>query len=327
MMFGHLERRTLILLAIVWIGFGLSVSGFFGEATFASIFGRSVDNGLIAAGFTVALLSGQIDLSVGSLYALSGVVFASVEPTAGIAGGFAAALAVGLVVGLINGTLIGRFRLDSFVATLGTLMLARGAAFVVSGGKPVNASNLDASLWLNKVFFGPISPRVVILIVFIILAHLLVTRTRIGRELVAVGGDKDAATAIGIPVSRRILTAMIVSSLAASLGGAIAAMSLLAGSPIVGDANLLVVIAAVFLGGAALTGGVGSVLATAVAVVVLSSIATGMELAFIQKAWQSVVTGVIIIVASAPLLRDQAKALVEQVRTRIGSRELAEVEG
>jgi ribose transport system permease protein len=304
-MFGRLETRALVLLAIVWIAFGISTTGFFADATFTSIFGRSVDNGLIAVGFTVCLLSGQIDLSVGALYALAGVVFATVEPGYGIAIGFLTACTVGLVVGLFNGLLIGRYRVDSFTATLGTLLVCRGAAFAVSDGRPVNASNLDASLWFNRTLFGPISPRVIVLVAFVVVVHVFVTRTRQGRELVAVGGDPDAARAAGIPVGVRITQACVVSSLGASLAGAVAALSLLSGSPIVGDA--------------ALTGGVGSVVATAVALVVLSSIATGMELSSIEKAWQSVVTGLVIIVGSAVVLREQIFRLWRDLRQRLTS--------
>jgi len=322
MIFGHLERRSLILLLLVWSGFGLSVGGFFADATFTSIFGRSVDNGLIATGFTVALLSGQIDLSVGSLYALAGVVFATLEPDAGIAAGFAGALLVGLLVGLFNGLLIGRYQVDSFTATLGTLLLARGAAFAISDGRPVNAQNLDASLWLNDTIVGPVSPRVIVLILFAIFAHLFVTRTLAGRELVAVGGDPDAARAVGIPVGRRIALACVVSSLGASLAGSIAALSLLSGSPIVGDANLLIAIAAVFLGGAALTGGTGSVAATAIALLALSSIATGMELAFVAKAWQGVVTGAVIIVGSAVVLREKVRVAMTRLRGRFAGEDV-----
>jgi ribose transport system permease protein len=318
-MFGRLETRALVLLAIVWIAFGISTTGFFADATFTSIFGRSVDNGLIAVGFTVCLLSGQIDLSVGALYALAGVVFATVEPGYGIAIGFLTACTVGLVVGLFNGLLIGRYRVDSFTATLGTLLVCRGAAFAVSDGRPVNASNLDASLWFNRTLFGPISPRVIVLVAFVVVVHVFVTRTRQGRELVAVGGDPDAARAAGIPVGVRITQACVVSSLGASLAGAVAALSLLSGSPIVGETNLLIAIAAVFLGGAALTGGVGSVVATAVALVVLSSIATGMELSSIEKAWQSVVTGLVIIVGSAVVLREQIFRLWRDLRQRLTS--------
>jgi ribose transport system permease protein len=300
---GRLEVRTALLIVAVWVAFGIGVDGFLTDATFTSILGRSVENGLIAAGFTVCLLSGQIDLSVGALYALAGVVFATVQSSVGIGAGIAAAIATGLVVGTVNGILIGVYRLNSFVATLGTLLLARGAAFAISDGKPVTATDLDAALWLNRTVLGPVSPRVLAFLAFVLLAHLFVTRTRFGRELMAIGGNAPAAESVGIPFSRRIIVACLASSSGAAIAGAISALSLLAGSPIVGDANLLVAIAGVFLAGAALTGGFGSVAATGLAIVALSSIATGMELLFIDKAWQGIVTGLLIVLASAPALR------------------------
>lgn len=314
---GRLELRMLGLLIAVWVVFALIVEGFISVASFTSILGRSVETGLIAVGFTVALLSGKIDLSVGALYALAGVTFATLDGMVGTGPALLGALAVGLLVGVTNGTLIGRYGVNSFTATLVMLLVARGLAFTVSGGRPVSALNLDASLWVNQTVLGPISPRIIAFVLVVAVIHMLVTRSRAGRELVAIGGNTDAATAAGILVERRVMLACIVSSLAAALAGGISALSLLSGSPIVGDANLLGAVAAVFLGGAALTGGVGSVIATALAMLVLSSIATGMELAFLPKAWQIVVTGVIIIVASTGILRTRAGAIVSELKASV----------
>ena len=133
--------------------------------------------------------------------------------------------------------------------------------------------------------------------------HVFISRTRAGREIVATGGDEVAARANGVPTRARIATAFVVSGTAAAIAGISSALALLSGSPIVGDQELLAAVAAVFLGGAALTGGRGSVLATGLAAVALASLTTGMELKDVDVAWQSVVIGCAVLIASAPALR------------------------
>ena len=133
---GMLEARSLLLLAVVWLFFDLSVTGWFTDTTFQGLLGRAVPIGILAAGFTVCLLSGRIDLSVGANFALSGVVFASLQPDVGLVPAILLAVAAGAFVGGINATLVAGLGIDSFIASLGTLLVCRGVAFVISDGRP-----------------------------------------------------------------------------------------------------------------------------------------------------------------------------------------------
>lgn len=318
------EARSLLLLGVVWLYFDLSVDGWFTDATFQGLLGRAVPIAILGAGFTVCLLSGRIDLSVGANFALSGVIFASVQPHRGLAVAIIAAVLAGTVVGAINGGLVAGLGVDSFIASLGTLLLCRGIAFVVSKGEPVNATDLNASLKFNESLLGPVSYRILVLFVVVAVCHVFISRTRVGRDIVATGGDEVAARANGVPTRKRITVAFMVSGTTAAIAGATSALGLLSGSPIVGDQELLAAVAAVFLGGAALTGGRGSVLATGLAAVALASLTTGMELKNIDVSWQSVVIGGAVLIASAPALRDAASRL--RPARRVGPRPRTEGE-
>jgi erythritol transport system permease protein len=300
---GLAEARSLILLAAVWLYFNLTVVDWFTDTTFQGLLGRAVPIGILGAGFTVCLLCGRIDLSVGANFALAGVLFAALQPHLGLTLAILLALVAGGVVGAINGTLVAALGVDSFIASLGTLLLCRGIAFVVSSGEPLNATDLNASLKFNESLIGPLSYRILVLIVVVLALHVFISRTRVGRDIVATGGDEVAARANGVPTRARIATAFVVSGTAAAIAGVTSALALLSGSPIVGDQELLAAVAAVFLGGAALTGGRGSVMATGLAAVALASLTTGMELRDIGVAWQSVVIGAAVLIASAPALR------------------------
>ena len=312
------EARSLLLLGIVWFVFALSVGDWFSTSTFQTLLGRAVVIGLLGAGFTVCLLSGRIDLSVGANFALTGVVFASLQPHVGLVAAIVAAIAAGAAIGSLNGALVAGFGVDSFIASLGTLLLARGLAFVISSGEPVNATALTASLEFSKGLIGPVSWRIIVFFVVVGILHLMITRTRVGREIVATGGDEVAARANGVPTRARIGLAFVLSGTTAGVAGVCSALALLSGSPIVGDQELLGAVAAVFLGGAALTGGRGSVLATALAAVALTSLTTGMELIDVEIAWQAVVIGATVLIASSPALRDAARRVSRRMGASAG---------
>lgn len=299
----------LMVIVATWAIAAVMVPGFMSTEGMSGVLGRSVTVGIIAAGFTICLASGQIDLSVGAVFALSGVLFALLQPTYGAGVAALVALGAAVVAGLLNSVLVNMLLINSFIASLGTLLLARGVAFVVSGGQPVSADLLDVSLWFNRALLGPVSPRVMVLLLVTVVLAAFLQRTRWGRETLATGGDPTAAIAVGIPTRRRTTAAFVISSSCAGIAGVAGALSLLSGSPIVGDAELLAVVGAVFLGGAALTGGRGSVIASVLAVVGIASVSSALELAQVPRAWQAVLIGVVIIIAASPYLRGLPRRL------------------
>jgi ribose transport system permease protein len=182
------------------------------------------------------------------------------------------------------------------------LLLVQGLAFVVSNGEPVNSTDLSFSLDLTKQIAGPFTPSVLLLLAAVALVHFLVTRMGLGREIVAIGGNRSAAEAAGIPVRRRIMLCFVISGTIAGIAGAEQSAALLSGSPIVGSTDLLTAAAACFLGGVALTGGRGSAISSLLAVIALAALANGLELSFINAAYQQVITGVVLVAVAAPAL-------------------------
>ena len=287
--------RLAMLVVALWTVFTFTVEGFWSAPGLGTVLGRSVTDGLLVVGLTLCLLGGQIDLSIGSVLALSGVVFSLVQPEYGLVAGAAAGIASGLAIGAANAVLVTVLRLNSFIATLGTLLAARALALVAAEGGPVAGTNLGAALRMNELVVGPLSLRVLILFLVLVPAWGFLAFTRVGREIVAIGGDSPAAEAAGVPVRRRLSLAFVLSGGIAGLAGVQQAISLLSASPVVGDTNLLTAAAGAFLGGIALTGGRGNVLAAVLGVVALASIATGLEFALLQSAYQQIVIGAMII--------------------------------
>lgn len=294
------ELPMILLLVLLFAAFSIVIPNFVQGSTASNILNRSVTNGILAVGLTLCLVAGQIDLSMASTLALSGLLFAILQPSYGMAVGLLAGLLAGVSVGALNAFLVTIVRVQPFIATLGSLLLVRGAAFIVSGGRPITGSDLDAALAMNRFLVGPISFRVLVLFVVAALGHLLLTRTVLGRDLLAIGGNQNAAAAAGVPVRGRQAMVYVISGACAGLAGIELAVALMAGSPIIGDTNFLMAAAAAFLGGTALAGGRGSVLSSLLAVIALSTLTAGLELSFIGAAYQRILTGVILLIAVTP---------------------------
>jgi len=297
----------------IWVLCVLTVHGYGTDQTLSNIIVSAVPDGLLAAGLTVCLLAGQIDLSIGSNLAFTGVVFATLEPHVGVVMAAAAGVLSGTGVGMVNAFLVTVVGVQSFVATLGTLLAVQGAAFVVSNGNPVEGTDLPLALRLSKPLFGPVTPSILLLVLVVGAAHLFVTRMRWGREIVAVGGNRAAAAAAGIPANWRVVLSFIISGTLAGIAGVELSAALESGSPLIGSTDLLTAAAGCFLGGVALTGGRGSVVSSVLAVIALSALATGLELSFINAAYQQVITGVVLMAVAAQGL---ATVVVRRRRSR-----------
>jgi ribose transport system permease protein len=317
------EIRMLVLNAVLVLVFAFAVDGFFQEQTAVNILDRSTTTGLLALGLAVCLITGEIDLSIGANLALSGVVFTTLQTTVGIPLAILGGVASGLAIGVVNALLVNYLGVISFVATLGSMLLARGVALVVAHGTPVPSDNFPAALAMSRGLFGPITPPVLVFIALIAIGQMLITNTRYGRELVAVGSDPRAAEDAGVPRRRRRNLAFLVCGLSAAVAGVMLSISLASGSPTVGDGDLLAAAAAVFLSGVALSGGRGSLLAAALASVALSVLAVGLQLWGLPDAYQQIVTGALIVLVGVPwavvAARPGLAAGLALRRVRIGS--------
>ncbi|MET0622447.1 MAG: ABC transporter permease [Pyrinomonadaceae bacterium] len=261
--------------------------------------------GILAVGMTMVILTGGIDLSVGSVVALAGVVaamLAAAGGSAGVAAGVAAALAIGLGVGLFNGVVVAHFRVPPFVATLAMLTICRGLAFVLSGGRSIG--NLPESfnfVGRERVLGLPL-PVILMALVFVG-GWFLLRRTVIGRYIYAVGGNRRATFFAGVNTKRVIVLTYVLNGLLVGLAGFVLASRLGAGIPNSGIQYELDVIAAVVVGGTSLTGGQGSVVGTFWGAVFIGVLNNGLNLFGVDPYMQKIALGVVLLLA---VFADQA---------------------
>lgn len=263
--------------------------------SFELVLSRTAITGLVALGMTVVIIQAQLDLSVGSTLALSAVIAIMVSGN-GVILGLLAAIGVGIGVGLANGLIVTRLHVHSFIATLGTMIIVRGIALWITGSAPVTGGSLDASLTMIRSLFWFLTPPILIVMVGVIVAHLFLSRTRLGRDFYAVGGNIEAARASGTPVNLRIVQAFMICGFMAGLGGWVTATELSSANPNMSPDLPLLAIAAVVLGGAHLTGGRGTAIGTAIGALLIALIATTLDAQGISSGYQAVVTGVILLV-------------------------------
>lgn len=252
---------------------------------------------VLAAGVNFAILTGGIDLSVGSLLGLVGVLIAAVyKATGSVFLALATGLVLGFGLGLFNGAMVSAGRIPSFIATLGTMSIARGLAFVFTQGRPI--STFPASfraLGAGEIGGIPI-PIIVVLVVYLV-AHYVLTQTPFGRAIYAIGSNEDAARLSGVNVGWYKTAAFGVSGLLAGLAAIMFTGRINSAHPLAGDGYELDAIAAVVIGGTSLSGGEGRVLGTLVGALIMGVIRNGLNLLMVDSYWQQVVIGAVIVVA------------------------------
>lgn len=259
---------------------------------------------IIAIGMTMIIITGGIDLSVGSLVALSAVVSTWLirEYGGGVEASVAAmifggigGIAVCAVMGCCNGLIVTRFRVPPFIVTLGMMMIASGLAYRLSGSQSIDQVP-PSFVWLGRGTQVPHVPNAVVLMLVLFgAAHLLMTRTVFGRYIYAVGGNAKAAWLSGVPVNRVLVAVYTLGGMLAGLGGVVLASQLQAGAPTYGQMYEMFVIAAVVVGGTSLSGGEGRIFGTLVGALIIAVIQNGMNLLGIESDLQRVVLGAMIL--------------------------------
>ena len=259
---------------------------------------------IIAIGMTMVIITGGIDLSVGSLLALSAVLAARfIRDFAGgvnaSVGGMVLACLLAMVlsgvVGAFSGFMITRFRIPPFIVTLAMMLVGSGLAYTLADGQSIYQLP-DSFIWLGRnadLFSLP--NAVVLMLILYAMAHVLMSRMKLGRYLYSVGGNSEAARLSGVPVQRVLMFAYIASALLAGLGGVIMASQLKSGSATYGNMYELYVIAAVVVGGTSLSGGEGKMLGTLIGAFTIAVIQNGMNLTNVESYTQKVVLGLVIL--------------------------------
>ncbi len=270
-----------------------------------NVAGQSAVFAIIAIGMTLVIITAGIDLSVGSLVALSAVSAALVirdcfggasAGPGGMLAGAAAAVALCGLVGLLSGVMVTAFGMPPFIVTLATMSIARGLAQILSRGQSIYQVPEDFS-WLATGNLLGVPNEVVVMVVLYLIAHFVMTRTTFGRWVYAVGGNREAARLSGVPVFAVLLLVYVLSGALAGVGGVMEASRLGSGSPLYGNMYELYVITAVVVGGTSLAGGEGKIFGTLIGALTIAVIRNGMNLMNIESYTQGVVMGVLILAA------------------------------
>jgi ribose/xylose/arabinose/galactoside ABC-type transport system permease subunit len=304
----------LIFLAILMVVFAIIEPNFLSLNNLLQVARQVSITGMVAIGMTFVILTGGIDLSVGSLLALSGMAAAVVakggtantlslnaaESTGyGVLAAILVAIGVGVICGFVQGSIIARFGVPAFVVTLGGLSVFRGATLLLSGGGPIAGFDDDYEWWGKARLPEPdgIPVPVILFLGFALLAHIILRYTRYGRQVYAVGGNAEAARLSGLNVKVITLSVYVIVGFFAGLGGFVLSSRLGASEAVAGTGYELIVIASVVIGGTSLFGGEGSVLGTVIGCILIGVLTNGLVLMNVSPYVQQIVIGLIIVLA------------------------------
>ena len=292
------ELSVLLALLLVSAGIALATPYFLTTDNLMGVFRAFSTTAIMSIGMVMVIITGGIDLSVGSVMGLSGLVtalaFQAHLPTfVSVACG----LGVGVAFGLVNGLLVTAARLPPFIATLGTLSIGRGLMYIITKGVPVTPETPDAFSAIGQGYLGAVPAPVVIMVVFAVGFSVIMSFTTFGRHVYATGGNEHAAWLSGVDTARVKLIVYTLSGAISSVAGIVAFSRYLSAEPASGFGVELDVIAAAAIGGASLAGGVGSVQGTVIGAALTGIIANGVVLMNINTYAQQAITGAVILIA------------------------------
>ena len=292
------ELAVLAAILILVLVFTILDKSYFTITNLIDIIELSNINSLIAIGITFTIITGGIDLSVGSIFAIVIVTVghlcvAQVNPIIAIILG----ALLGTLMGSINGLLITKMHLQPFIATLGTMSVYRGIAYVVTGGWPViGIPNNYRYIFISNFYEIPSS--VIVMLIFAFITHIILKKLRVGNYLFAIGGNEEAAKLSGVNVNITKITAYAMCGLGSALAGMIMLANLGTGEPATGQGYELEAIAAAAIGGASLSGGKGSIVGTLLGSILLAALKIGLIVIGVDTFYQFIVTGAIIVIAA-----------------------------
>lgn len=289
--------RLWVLLTILVILISSLESRFYTSQNLLNIPLQIAIDGVLACGMTLVVVTGGLDLSIGSVAALSGVLFVITSGYGLVSAGLLA-IGAGVLIGILNGFLIARLRLNSLIVTLGAMASVQGAALWLSHGYPLPGPGGDFQM-LGGGFLCYIPLPIVCFALIAAAGHLMLRLTQFGRNLYAVGGNREAAQIVQIHVTITQWTAYVICSVLAAFAGILLASRLNSGSPIIGQDSPLQAFVAVVLGGTSLSGGTGGIAQTVLGLVVLGTLSNGLNLMNVPPALQWGVKGSILIFFAA----------------------------
>lgn len=291
------DLAILVILAILVVGLTILKPIFISPDNLINVIRQVSITAIIGIGMTFVLIAGEIDLSVGSIAALSGIMV-----TMGLKNGFPLvvailmALAAGAVCGIANGSIHVYAKIPSFIVTMGMLNIARGVVLVITNSYPVTGLP-DYFKLIGRGYVGFVPIPVLIMLVCYVIGYLVLKYTKFGRSIFAIGGNLEAARLSGISVNKNKILIYVICGITAAIGGIVLASRMFSGQPSAAEGLELDAIAACVIGGTSTTGGKGRIWGTFLGALIMGIITNGMNLLNISTNWQLIVMGAIIIIA------------------------------
>jgi len=271
------ENRIYLLLLIIFIFMTLFAPRFLTLHNQTTIMKGMSLNLPLAIGLTLVMICGQLDLSIGANLTLGGMLTIGLQPILGWTGGIIVALFCGFGVGTANGWLVAKAKIDSFIATLGMMIVTQGLIYMYCHGGTLTIQSFQFGTWMETPLVPLLTPRVLISLVLAVFFELVLQRTRIGRNVYLVGSNSSTAWNAGLPIDRYMIGVFALSGFLSSFGGVLFAIGINSAMPTMGNNSLMEVIAAVIIGGTSMTGGRGSVMRSWVALLALTMLYNGLE--------------------------------------------------
>ncbi len=292
-----IKYKSLLALIVLCLVISVIQPRFLTISNISTVLTQVSMNAIIAIGMTFVILTGGIDLSVGSIIAITGAVAASILTSGGSAFiAVFAAILIGGAIGYLNGFFVARARIQAFIVTLATMTIFRGVTYVYTGGNPISGLGKDFNVIGNKKILGIPVPVLIMIVVFAIGAYVL-TQTRFGRYVYAIGGNEDSSRLSGINTKSVKNLVYMISGIAAAIAGIIVTSRIGSASPNAGSSYELDAIAAVVLGGTSLSGGEGRIFGTILGALIIGVLNNSLNLLNVSTFYQSIVKGAVILLA------------------------------
>ena len=305
----------IVVLIIMCVAVALATDKFLTTNNIISVLRQISINTYIALGMTLIIILGHIDLSVGSIVAMSGTLTVGFIVNQGLPLGVAivAGLLVGTAAGFISGLIVANFKVPAFIITMAMMNIASGIAYVYTGGQSTRITNKLFIEIGTGYLFNVIPLPVVYMVVLIILFSFILSKTKFGTYVYAIGGNREAARLSGVPIKKIEIIVFTISGLLSAFAGLVLCSRMYSGQPSVGSGYELDAIAACVLGGTSMTGGKGRISGTVFGAMVIGIISNGLNLIGVSSYWQLIIKGLIIACA---VLLDGQKGKLELLKKK-----------
>lgn len=296
-----IKYKSLIGLLILVIIVSILSPTFFTVPNLLNVFRQTSINAIIAAGMTFVILTGGIDLSVGSILAFSGAVAASMLASgSSVIVATIVAVVIGAVSGFANGIVISKGKLQPFIATLATMTILRGLTLVFTNGKPIAIGTSNNAISFGKIGGGQVAgiptPAIIMVLAFAVCFYIL-TQTKMGRYVYALGGNEEATKLSGLDTDKIKTYVYTISGILAAIAGVIVTARLYSAQPTAGSGYELDAIAAVVLGGTSLSGGQGTIIGTVIGALIIGILNNALNILDVSSYYQMIVKGIVILIA------------------------------